>query len=102
MEHQSRKNSLISALWYKCLKIMAKVNVYIDGFNLYYGAVKSSPFKWLDLAALCHRMLPADHIQSIKYFTAILSVTPTSRHVSKSTCERCVQFQISQLFMVIS
>jgi hypothetical protein len=28
--------------------------VYIDGFNLYYGAVKGSPYKWLDLAALCH------------------------------------------------
>jgi hypothetical protein len=55
---------------------MAKVNVYIDGFNLYYGAVKSSPFKWLDLAALCHRMLPGDHIQTIKYFTAILSARP--------------------------
>jgi hypothetical protein len=32
---------------------MAKVNVYIDGFNLYYGAVKGSPYKWLDLGALC-------------------------------------------------
>lgn len=55
---------------------MAKVNVYIDGFNLYYGAVKSSPFKWLDLAALSRRMLPGDHIQTIKYFTAILSARP--------------------------
>lgn len=55
---------------------MAKVNVYIDGFNLYYGAVKSSPFKWLDLTALCHRMLPTDHIEAIKYFTAILSARP--------------------------
>ncbi len=52
---------------------MAKVNVYIDGFNLYYGAVKGSPYKWLDLAALCHRMLPNDTIQSIEYFTAIVS-----------------------------
>lgn len=24
-------------------------NVYIDGFNLYYGALKGSPYKWLDL-----------------------------------------------------
>lgn len=55
---------------------MAKVNVYIDGFNLYYGAVKGSPYKWLDLAALCHRMLPNDNIQSIEYFTAIVSARP--------------------------
>ena len=55
---------------------MARVNVYIDGFNLYYGAVKGSPFKWLDLLALCHRMLPNDVIQSIEYFTAIVSARP--------------------------
>jgi len=55
---------------------MATVNVYIDGFNLYYGAVKGSPYKWLDLAALCHRMLPNDTIQSIEYFTATVSARP--------------------------
>ena len=50
--------------------------MYIDGFNLYYGAVKDSPFRWLDVAALCQRMLPTDTIQSIKYFTAIVSGRP--------------------------
>jgi len=55
---------------------MARVNVYIDGFNLYYGAVKGSPFKWLDLSALCQRMLPGDTVQKIEYFTAILSARP--------------------------
>jgi NYN domain len=55
---------------------MAIVNVYIDGFNLYYGAVKGSPYKWLNLVALCHRMLPNDTIQSIEYFTAIVSARP--------------------------
>jgi uncharacterized LabA/DUF88 family protein len=55
---------------------MANVNVYIDGFNLYYGALKGSPFKWLDLAALCHCMLPNDTVQSIEYFTAIVSARP--------------------------
>ena len=55
---------------------MAIANVYIDGFNLYYGAVKNSPFKWLDLGALCRRMLPDDTIQSIEYFTAIVSARP--------------------------
>jgi len=32
--------------------------VYIDGFNLFYGALKGSRYKWLDLDALC-RHLPA-------------------------------------------
>jgi len=55
---------------------MAIVNVYIDGFNLYYGAVKGSPYKWLGLSALCRHMLPNDTIQSIEYFTATVSARP--------------------------
>jgi uncharacterized LabA/DUF88 family protein len=55
---------------------VAKTNVYIDGFNLYYGAVKGSPYKWLDLAALSQRMLPNDTIQTTEYFTAIVSARP--------------------------
>lgn len=61
---------------------MAKANVYIDGFNLYYGAVKGSPYKWLDLGALCHRMLPNDTVQSISYFTAIVSARPYDLNLS--------------------
>jgi hypothetical protein len=55
---------------------MANVYVYIDGFNLYYGAVKDSPFRWLNVEALCSRMLPHDNVVLIKYFTAIVSARP--------------------------
>jgi uncharacterized LabA/DUF88 family protein len=47
--------------------------VYIDGFNLYYGSLKRTPYKWLDLAKLCKVMLPNDAIVSIQYFTARVS-----------------------------
>lgn len=47
-------------------------NVYIDGFNLYNGAVKNTPFKWLDLAALCAILLPGHTIHRIRYFTALV------------------------------
>jgi len=33
-------------------------NVYVDGFNLYYGCLKGTPYKWLDLGALCQALLP--------------------------------------------
>ena len=56
---------------------MAKVNVYIDGFNLYYGALRGTPYKWLDLARLCQALLPSDTIQEIKYFTARVSARPS-------------------------
>lgn len=30
-----------------------RTSVYIDAFNLYYGALKQTSCKWLNLAALC-------------------------------------------------
>ena len=44
--------------------------VYIDGFNFYYGAVKGTQYKWLDIMALCQGMLPGDQIVKIRYFTS--------------------------------
>ena len=53
-----------------------KTTVYVDGFNLYYGAVKGTPHKWLDLDKLCRFLLPKNQIAIIKYFTAIVSARP--------------------------
>ena len=48
--------------------------VYVDGFNLYYGAVKGTPFKWLNPVALASRVLPPGHVvERVKYFTAHVS-----------------------------
>jgi uncharacterized LabA/DUF88 family protein len=55
---------------------MAKVIVYIDGFNLYYGALKRTPYKWLDLGRLCSTMLPNDNVLAINYYTARISARP--------------------------
>jgi hypothetical protein len=55
---------------------MQLTNVYIDGFNLYYGALKNTPYKWLHLDALCRRLLPKHRIGRIRYFTAIVSARP--------------------------
>jgi len=44
--------------------------MYIDGFNLYYGAVKNMPWKWLGMERYSSLLLPYDEIQIIKYFTA--------------------------------
>lgn len=55
---------------------VAIANVYIDGFNLYYGSLKKTSFKWLDLSALCQRLLPNRSIGRIRYFTARISPLP--------------------------
>jgi hypothetical protein len=48
--------------------------VYVDGFNLYYRALKGTKFKWLNLEALVGRLLDSDNeIQCIRYFTAPVS-----------------------------
>ena len=48
--------------------------IYIDGFNFYYGAVKDTPYKWLNFKTLFESLLaPAHQILSIKYFTAIVT-----------------------------
>jgi hypothetical protein len=60
-----------------------RTRVYIDGYNLYYGCLKHSPDKWLDVRALIERILTsilfeqngepvrfAFQTPAIKYFTA--------------------------------
>jgi uncharacterized LabA/DUF88 family protein len=53
-----------------------KTNVYVDAFNLYYGCLKDTPYRWLDLAALCRAELPQNTIQHIRYFTARVRARP--------------------------
>lgn len=52
---------------------MSVTNVYIDGFNLYYRALKGTPFKWLDVGKLAEVLFPGDHINQVCYFTARIS-----------------------------
>ena len=48
-----------------------RTQVYIDGFNLYYGSVKNTPYKWLNVKRMCELLLPSQcKIVGIKYFTA--------------------------------
>ena len=51
-------------------------NFYIDGFNLYYRALKDTPFRWLDLRQLAATLFPDDEIKGVCYFTALLNQRP--------------------------
>ncbi|MBI4498628.1 MAG: NYN domain-containing protein [Chloroflexi bacterium] len=53
-----------------------KANAYIDGFNFYYGAVRRTPYKWLDFSRLCQLLLRGDTVNRIRYFTAIVDSRP--------------------------
>lgn len=50
---------------------LLRTAIYVDGFNLYYRALKRTPYRWLDLLALSKQLLRAEnHIVKIRYFTA--------------------------------
>ena len=61
-------------------QVSMRTFVYVDGFNLYYRALKGTPWKWLDLPALFVKVLQPHHdILTVKYFTARVSGTPTDQ-----------------------
>ena len=50
-----------------------RTTIYVDGFNLYYGCLKNTDFKWLNLQVLFSNILARHHsIDRICYFTARL------------------------------
>jgi uncharacterized LabA/DUF88 family protein len=53
-----------------------KTILYIDGFNLYYSAVKATPLRWLNPVALAARVFPRNQVIATKYFTARVTALP--------------------------
>ncbi|MCY3655339.1 MAG: NYN domain-containing protein [Chloroflexi bacterium] len=54
-----------------------RFNVYVDGFNLYYGALRGQPYRWLNLRAFAQRLVrPTDEVHRIRYFTALVRPFP--------------------------
>ncbi len=58
-----------------------RTNIYVDGFNLYYGAAKNTPYKWVNLAQLCLEVLPGLTLNRIRYFTALVKPRPSDPHI---------------------
>jgi uncharacterized LabA/DUF88 family protein len=67
-----------AALWaaFAFLETCIVTNVYIDGFNFYYGALKKTPYRWVNVRTLCELLLPKNTVAEIKYFTALVSARP--------------------------
>jgi hypothetical protein len=62
-----------------------RTRVYVDGYNLYYGCVRKTAYKWLDIRALAAQILATIRLDvdgapatfaleslAIKYFTAAI------------------------------
>jgi uncharacterized LabA/DUF88 family protein len=51
---------------------MLRTTVFIDGYNLYYGAVRRTSYKWLDIFKLFKEqlLLPDTELLEVRYYTA--------------------------------
>ncbi len=81
-----------------------RTSVYIDGLNLYYGLLKGTPFKWLDLKAMVSSVLPQEknkhyQINSLKYFTTKVKEFPGNPGTAfrQKIYLRALQFMIPEL-----
>ena len=58
-------------------EVAVRTIAYVDGFNLYFGALRGTPHRWLDLQRLMELHLkPQNQLMGIKYFTAKLNSRP--------------------------
>lgn len=75
-----------------------RTSIYIDGFNLYYRALRDSPYKWLDLKELATNLLQPHHlITQIKYFSAIVSgIFDPSQPIRQKIYVRALQSHIAE------
>ena len=87
-----------------------KTIVYVDGLNLYYGSLRGTAFKWLDLYALFRDcMLEVDaELERVRYYTAPAKASssddPASparqqRYLHALTAHRGERIQITQGFI---
>lgn len=76
-----------------------RTRIYIDGYNLYFGCLKKTAHKWLDVHALVERILPSVLYErngievsyefcapALKYFTAPILKSFT-RSEDSVTCQ---------------
>jgi hypothetical protein len=56
---------------------VVRTNVYVDGFNLYFGCLKGTSYRWLDLDAFVRKVAPRKaEVIRIRYFTARVTPLP--------------------------
>jgi hypothetical protein len=56
--------------------VILNTYAYVDGFNLYYRALKRTPHKWLNLDSFLTTVYPGNRFTLIRYFTAKVKPHP--------------------------
>ncbi len=73
---------------------------YVDGYNLFFGCLKSTSYKWLDLVALIDMILriqdPSSDLITVRYFTAPIKAKLASRGQAAAIAQDCYHRAIRQ------
>ena len=56
-------------------------HVYVDAFNLYYGSLKGTAYKWLNLVQFLSLSFPSNKINHVHYFTAKVKASRVLKNV---------------------
>ncbi|MBX3009781.1 MAG: NYN domain-containing protein [Melioribacteraceae bacterium] len=73
---------------------MSKVNVYVDGFNLYFGMMESGfdTFRWLNIVNMASKFLKEDEkLSEVKYFTSRVSNDPQKQKRQSTYIEALIE-----------
>lgn len=69
-----------------------KTTIYIDGYNLYYGLLRGTPYKWLDVVkfceTICHDENPNFQIDMVKFFTSPIKAKISTRKDQAARSQR--------------
>jgi hypothetical protein len=70
-----------------------RTTLYVDGFNLYYGAAKHTRLKWVNVIALAEEALPGLRVTKTRYFTAMVKSDPQNpqQHQRQETYIRALK-----------
>lgn len=60
-----------------------RVNVYVDGFNFYHGAIEGTRYRWLNPRALGKLLVPDGTVEEVHFFTARVKSTRASPGASQ-------------------
>lgn len=79
-----------------------KTIVYIDGYNFYYGCLKGSKYKWLDIFQLCEEILriqsPAYELVKVHFFTAPVKSSFSKRGGQSQSAQAVYHQALMQLY----
>lgn len=80
-----------------------KTIIYVDGYNLFYGCLKHSADKWLDLWKLLACQIvraqnPASDVIQIKFFTADIKAKIASRGQDAQQAQNAYHRALEQLY----